>query len=119
MARKLKVWVDHHACVGNAMCESIAAKHSGSTMIGSLRWWIRQRHGGEDSRGGRELPGERDLRRGCGDGRAAVSVGGAGRAGIRRERGVVPLANSPSCLGPSQHQGDDRPGLMHSRRTAA
>ena len=26
MARKLKVWVDHHACVGNAMCEAIAAK---------------------------------------------------------------------------------------------
>ena len=26
MARKLKVWVDHQACVGNAMCESIAAK---------------------------------------------------------------------------------------------
>ena len=26
VARKLKVWVDHHACVGNAMCESIAAK---------------------------------------------------------------------------------------------
>ena len=26
MARKLKVWVDHQACVGNAMCESIAPK---------------------------------------------------------------------------------------------
>ena len=26
MTRKLKVWVDHQACVGNAMCESIAAK---------------------------------------------------------------------------------------------
>ena len=26
MARKLKVWVDHQSCVGNAMCESIAAK---------------------------------------------------------------------------------------------
>ena len=26
MARKLKVWVDHTACVGNAMCESIAPK---------------------------------------------------------------------------------------------
>ena len=26
MARKLKVWVDHHVCVGNAMCESIAPK---------------------------------------------------------------------------------------------
>lgn len=26
MARKLKVSVDHHACVGNAMCESIAPK---------------------------------------------------------------------------------------------
>jgi ferredoxin len=26
LARKLKVWVDHQACVGNAMCESIAAK---------------------------------------------------------------------------------------------
>jgi len=24
VARKLKVWVDHTACVGNAMCESIA-----------------------------------------------------------------------------------------------
>ena len=24
MARKLKVWVDHQVCVGNAMCESIA-----------------------------------------------------------------------------------------------
>jgi ferredoxin len=24
VARKLKVWVDHHVCVGNAMCESIA-----------------------------------------------------------------------------------------------
>ena len=24
MARKLKVWVDHQACVGNAMCESFA-----------------------------------------------------------------------------------------------
>lgn len=26
MARKLKVWVDHTACVGNAMCKSIAPK---------------------------------------------------------------------------------------------
>jgi len=26
LARKLKVWVDQQACVGNAMCESIAAK---------------------------------------------------------------------------------------------
>jgi ferredoxin len=26
MARKLRVWVDHTACVGNAMCETIAAK---------------------------------------------------------------------------------------------
>ncbi len=26
MARKLKVWVDHQACVGNAMCELIAPK---------------------------------------------------------------------------------------------
>jgi ferredoxin len=26
VARKLKVWVDHQSCVGNAMCESIAAK---------------------------------------------------------------------------------------------
>ena len=26
MARKLKVWVDHTACVGNAMCESIAPR---------------------------------------------------------------------------------------------
>jgi len=26
VARKLKVWVDHQACVGNAMCESIAPK---------------------------------------------------------------------------------------------
>jgi len=26
LARKLKVWVDKHACVGNAMCESIAPK---------------------------------------------------------------------------------------------
>ena len=26
MARKLKVWVDQQACVGNAMCESIAPK---------------------------------------------------------------------------------------------
>ncbi len=26
LARKLKVWVDHHTCVGNAMCEAIAAK---------------------------------------------------------------------------------------------
>ena len=26
MARKLRVWVDHHACVGTAMCESIAPK---------------------------------------------------------------------------------------------
>ena len=26
MARKLKVWVDPEACVGNAMCESIAAR---------------------------------------------------------------------------------------------
>lgn len=24
MARKLRVWVDQQACVGNAMCESIA-----------------------------------------------------------------------------------------------
>jgi ferredoxin len=24
VARKLKVWVDHQVCVGNAMCESIA-----------------------------------------------------------------------------------------------
>ena len=26
MARKLRVWVDHDACVGNAMCETIAPK---------------------------------------------------------------------------------------------
>ncbi len=26
MARKLKVWVDPQACVGNAMCESIAPR---------------------------------------------------------------------------------------------
>lgn len=26
MARKLKVWVDPQTCVGNAMCEAIAAK---------------------------------------------------------------------------------------------
>jgi ferredoxin len=26
LARKLKVWVDHQVCVGNAMCESIAPK---------------------------------------------------------------------------------------------
>ena len=26
MARKLRVWVDHNVCVGNAMCESIAPK---------------------------------------------------------------------------------------------
>jgi len=26
MARKLRVWVDHQACVGNAMCETIATK---------------------------------------------------------------------------------------------
>ena len=26
MARKLKVWVDHQACVGNAMCETIAPR---------------------------------------------------------------------------------------------
>jgi ferredoxin len=26
MARKLRVWVDHDVCVGNAMCETIAAK---------------------------------------------------------------------------------------------
>lgn len=26
MARKLKVWVDPHTCVGNAMCESIAPR---------------------------------------------------------------------------------------------
>jgi len=25
MARKLRVWVDQHVCVGNAMCEAIAA----------------------------------------------------------------------------------------------
>ena len=25
MARKLRVWVDHDVCVGNAMCETIAA----------------------------------------------------------------------------------------------
>jgi ferredoxin len=24
LARKLRVWVDHQTCVGNAMCESIA-----------------------------------------------------------------------------------------------
>jgi len=24
MARKLRLWVDHNVCVGNAMCESIA-----------------------------------------------------------------------------------------------
>jgi ferredoxin len=24
LARKLRVWVDHHTCVGNAMCEAIA-----------------------------------------------------------------------------------------------
>jgi len=26
MPRKLRVWVDHSACVGNAMCETIATK---------------------------------------------------------------------------------------------
>ena len=26
MTRKLRVWVDHRACVGNAMCEAIATK---------------------------------------------------------------------------------------------
>src|SRR2546427_602157 len=26
MARKLRVWVDHNVCVGNAMCETIAPK---------------------------------------------------------------------------------------------
>ena len=26
MARKLRVWVDHHVCVGNAMCETFAPK---------------------------------------------------------------------------------------------
>ena len=26
MARKLRVWVDHQACVGNAMCETIATR---------------------------------------------------------------------------------------------
>jgi ferredoxin len=26
MARKLRVWVNHTACVGNAMCETIAIK---------------------------------------------------------------------------------------------
>ena len=26
MARKLRVWVDPHACVGNAMCEAIVPK---------------------------------------------------------------------------------------------
>lgn len=25
MARKLRVWVEHQTCVGNAMCESIAS----------------------------------------------------------------------------------------------
>jgi ferredoxin len=25
LARKLRVWVDHQACVGNAMCETIAS----------------------------------------------------------------------------------------------
>jgi len=26
LARKLRVWVDHQTCVGNAMCETIATK---------------------------------------------------------------------------------------------
>jgi ferredoxin len=26
MPRKLRVWVDHTACVGNAMCETIATR---------------------------------------------------------------------------------------------
>ena len=26
MARKLRVWVDHDVCVGNAMCETFAPK---------------------------------------------------------------------------------------------
>jgi ferredoxin len=26
LTRKLRVWVDHQTCVGNAMCESIAAR---------------------------------------------------------------------------------------------
>jgi ferredoxin len=26
MARKVRVWVDHNTCVGNAMCETIAPK---------------------------------------------------------------------------------------------
>jgi ferredoxin len=24
MARRLRVWVDHHRCVGNSMCEALA-----------------------------------------------------------------------------------------------
>ena len=26
MAHKVRVWVDHNVCVGNAMCETIAPK---------------------------------------------------------------------------------------------
>jgi len=26
MANKLRVWIDHNVCVGNAMCETIAPK---------------------------------------------------------------------------------------------
>jgi ferredoxin len=26
LARKLRIWVDHDVCVGNAMCETIAPK---------------------------------------------------------------------------------------------
>ena len=76
MARKLKVWVDHQACVGNAMCESIApkvlqAQRRPSVRGGRCRGGQRR----EDPRGGGKLPGECDLRGGCGDRGAVVSVG--------------------------------------------
>ena len=76
MARKLNVWVDHQACVGNAMCETIAPKvfrlndNRQSEVVDPAADTR-----GEDPGGGGELPGQRDLRRGCGDRGAVVSVG--------------------------------------------
>ena len=75
MARKLRVWVDHDVCVGNAMCETIAPKvfrlneNRQSEAVDPAGDTER-----EDPGGGGELPGQRDLRRRCGHRGALVPL---------------------------------------------